>query len=283
MRALSLFQLRIAGYGLLLIGVINLVLRAGFSASGIASASGRLSLAHGLAGFAPWLLLSLALIYVQGNRLRRRPEDLPLTLMQRLLLPLVVGYLLLIPLMVRDAVVFDRGLQGQINSQVAMFRSGGKQLQERLSPLNTPQEVVGVLRQYPNLSVQVDPSESVATIRQKLAKAIQSGEASLRERLEGLRRSRAEGLTQTTLQSSLICLVVALGMAALRLQNLALIQRSGHRPSNYFGQDLIPIRVRSGRGQGRRGRQGKFDQAFHQGWMAEDDAEPEVSGSARRS
>ena len=280
MRALSLFQLRIAGYGLLLIGVINLVLKAGFSASGIATAPGRLSLAHGLAGFAPWLLLSLALIYVQGNRLRRRPEDLPLTLMQRLMLPLVVGYLMLIPLMVRDAVAFDRSLQGQIDTQVAFFRSGGKQLQERLSPLNNPQDVVRVLRQYPNLSVEVDPSESAGTIRQKLTEALQVGEARLRERLIAMRRSRAEGLTQTTLQSSLICLVVALGMAALRLQNLALIQRSGHALNNYFGQDLMPVRVRSGRGQARKSR---IQEAFDQGWMVEDGAEPEVSGSARRS
>ena len=67
MRSTPLFQLRLAGYGLLLIGLVNLMMQVGLNAGGLSSTPGRLGVAHGLAGFAPWLLLSLALIFVQGK------------------------------------------------------------------------------------------------------------------------------------------------------------------------------------------------------------------------
>lgn len=251
MASAPLVQLRLAGYGLLGIGLINLLLRAGLSVGTLSSAPGRLALANGLAGFAPWLLLSLALIFVQGNRQRHPREGLAVTLLHRLLLPLLVGYLLLIPLMVRDAVGFHRGLQGQIDSQLTLYRSGSARLQEQVRSIGTPRELVRVLQQYPSISVAADGTESAGELRRRLADALRIGESQLRGRLEDLRRGRGEGLAQRILQSALVCLVAAAGLAALRFQNLELIQRSGHAISEYFSQDQLPM---VGRSAGRRRR-----------------------------
>lgn len=278
MRSTPLFQLRLAGYGLLLIGLVNLLMQAGLSSGSLTSNAGRLGLAHGLAGFAPWLLLSLALIFVQGNRQRRGSEGLALTLLHRLLLPLVVGYLLLIPLMVRDAIAYQRSVQGQIESRVAIYRSGSSQLQQRVRSLQSPQEVVRMLQRYPNIVVAADPSDSATVIRQRLAEALRNGEAQLRGRLEDLNRSRGEGLAMRTFQSGLVCLVAAIGLAVLRLQNLALVLRSGHRISSYFSQDPLPLVRPQGRHQLRRP-----SGAFPHAWLGVEVEESESGGSAHRS
>lgn len=281
MRSLPLYQLRLAGYGLLAIGLINLLIRAGFSAASIGSAAGRLSLAHNLAGFTPWLLLSLALIFVQGNRRRRQEESLPLLLLHRLLLPLVLGYLLLVPLMVRDAIGFHRGLQGQIEGQVAQFRDGSSRLERRIKPLASSAEVVRVLRQYPNITVSAESADSADSLRRKLGEALRVGEAQLRGRLEDLRRQRGEGLAQRTLQSGLICLVAAGGLAVLRLQNLTQVHRSGHRLAHYFSQDLVPQERR----RGGRFRARELNGApYPHGWLGlEETAEAEPSGTSPHS
>ncbi|MFM7268586.1 MAG: hypothetical protein ACKOZT_08385 [Cyanobium sp.] len=281
MRSLPLYQLRLAGYGLLAIGLINRLIRAGFSAASIGSAAGRLSLAHNLAGFAPWLLLSVALIFVQGNRRRRHGEGLPLLLLHRLLLPLVVGYLLLVPLMVRDAIGFHRGLQDQIEGQVAQFRDGSSRLERRLKPLASSAEVVRALRQYPNITVAADAADAADSLRRKLGEALRVGEAQLRGRLEDLRRRRAEGLAERTLQSVLICLVAAAGLAVLRLQNLTLMHRSGHRLAHYLSQDLLPQQRRH---DGRLRARELHGAPYPHGWLGlEETAEAEPSGSSPHS
>lgn len=221
---MPLVQLRLAGFGLLAIGVINLLLRSSLSSSSFTTPQARLALAQGLAAFAPWLLLALALVFVQGNRQRRSRESLPITLLHRLLLPLVVGYLLLVPLMVRDAIGYNRAVESQIERQVALYRTGSSRVQEQIRSLRSPLEVARTLQQYPNISVVADPADTAEGLKRKLADALRVGEGQLRGRLDELRRNNLEGLAQRILQSSLVCLVAAAGLAVLRQQNLALIE-----------------------------------------------------------
>jgi hypothetical protein len=275
---MPLFQLRLAGYGLLVIGLINLLLRGAISPASFSSAPARLTLAHGLASFAPWLLLSLALIFVQGNRQRRTRETLPVTLLHRLLMPLVVGYLLLVPLMVRDAFGYNSAAQGQFEQQLALYRSGSSQLQDKIRPLRTPLEVARTLQQYPNISLVADPADSADLLKRKLAEALRNGEAQLRGRYDDVSRQRNQGLAQRTLESSLVCLVVAAGLAVLRLQNLSLIEASGKPVSFYFGNDLLPEHAKR-----RRRRASNYpEEAFPNAWiMAEGEEEPEGSNAHR--
>ena len=170
------YPLRLAGYSLLSVGVINLFSRYIFGLELLKSIPGRLSISNSLVAFAPWLLLSLALIFLEGNRSRRSREHLPVQLLHRLLLPLLVGYLLLVPLMIRDAIGYNRSVQSEISSQLKSYRNGTRQLLDQVAPLSTPLAVAQVIQRYPSIAMAVLPTETASQVKAKLAKALSDGE-----------------------------------------------------------------------------------------------------------
>ncbi len=195
-------------------------------------------MANGLIAFAPWLLLSLALIFLQGNRQRLNHEPLPILLLHRLLLPIAVGYLLLVPLMVRDGLGYNGSVMKQIQQELKSYDQASARLQAEMRPLTTPLAVARALERYPNIAVAMDPTDSAAQLKTKLAQALANGQARLQTRLDELRRNRLEGLFQRTLGSSLVAVVTATGLSALRRQNLEAIQEGGGRANLYFTSDL---------------------------------------------
>lgn len=195
-------------------------------------------MANSLIAFAPWLLLSLALIFMQGNRQRLNQEPLPMLLLHRLLLPIALGYLLLVPLMVRDGLGVNRSVQGQIGEELRRFSTASNRLQAEVRPLTTPLAVARALERYPNISLAIDPSDNAAQVKAKLAEALASGQARLENRLDDVRRSRLEGLFQRTLGAALVALITATGLGALRRQNLEAIRQSGSEANLYFTRDL---------------------------------------------
>jgi len=247
------YPLRLAGYSILSIGVINLFSRYVFGLELVKSIPGRLSIANSLIVFAPWLLLSLALIFLEGNRSRHSREHLPVQLLHRLLLPVLVAYLLLVPLMIRDAIGFINTVQSEISSQLKSYRNGTRQLLDQVAPLSTPLAVARVVQRYPSIAMTVVPTETATQVKAKLAQALSNGEARLMTRLDDQRRTRLEGLFQRTIASIFVALVAAAGLAGLRRQNLAAIRASGHMVAEYFAQDLLIDRP------SRRGRSGSFD------------------------
>ena len=272
------YPLRLAGYGLLSIGAINLLVRGTLSPELLKSIPGRLAMANGLIAFVPWLLLSMALIFLQGNRERRSREQFPVQLLHRLLLPLVVGYLLLVPLMIRDAVGYNKVVQSEITTQLQLFRNGSRQLLDQVAPLDTPMAVARVVQRYPSISMAVDPTETAGQLKNKLAEALRNGEARLRTRLDDQRRSRLEGLFQRTIASTLVALVAAAALAGLRRQNLAAIAASGHRVGDYFRQDLLhdrPLPAGSWRPVHRE--VGAENAPFPKEWMVSEQPEPQES------
>jgi hypothetical protein len=276
------FSLRLAGYGLLTIGAINFLFRGTLSPDMLKSVVGRLSIANGLIAFVPWLLLSLALIFLQGNRARRSNEQLPVQLLHRLLLPLLVGYLLLVPLMIRDAIGFDRAVQSEISGQLKLYRNGTRQLLDQVAPLTTPLAVARVVQRYPSISMAVDPTETASQVKAKLAKALSNGEARLVTRLDDQRRSRLEGLFQRTIASTFVALVAVAGLAGLRRQNLAAIRVSGHKVGEYFGQDLISDLTSSTHLRGSFDQGSPENSVFPKEWMVDEQNEQPLPSRARR-
>jgi hypothetical protein len=272
--------LRLAGYSLLAIGVINLIAHGTFSPAWLRTPPGRLEFASSLIVFAPWLLLSLALIFLQGNRSRRSLEQIPLLLLHRLLLPLLMGYLLLVPLMVRDAIGFNGSVQAQIKGQLSAYRSGSRRLQEEIRGLTTPLAVAQVLQRYPNISVAFDPSDRAEDLKRKLATALSNGEARLQTRLDDGRRSRLEGLFQRTIAASCGALVTGAALAGLRRQNLAVIAASGHKVGSFFRDDLL----RDGPGPlgwaGNPGRGGSRHAAFSEEWLVSDESDQSMGSKS---
>jgi hypothetical protein len=279
---MNFFPLRLAGYGLLTIGAINFLFRGALSPDMFKSVVGRLAIANGLIAFVPWLLLSLALIFLQGNRARHSREQLPVQLLHRLLLPLLLGYLLLVPLMIRDAIGFDRTVQSEIARQLQLYRNGSRQLLDQVAPLSTPLAVARVVQRYPGISIAVDPTETASQVKAKLAKALSNGEARLVTRLDDQRRSRLEGLFQRTIASTLVALVAAAALAGLRRQNLAALRVSGHKVSDYFGQDLINDQPAS-MGFGSSFDPGSAENsAYPKDWIVDEQNERPIPSRARR-
>jgi hypothetical protein len=276
------FPLRLAGYALLAVGAINLSLLGILSPDLLKSVAGRLSIANGLTAFVPWLLLSLALIFLQGNRARRSREQWPVQLLHRLLLPLLVGYLLLVPLMIRDAVGYDRAVQSEIAAQLKLYRNGTRQLLDQVAPLSTPLAVAQVVQRYPSISMTIEPGETVSQVKNKLTQALNNGEARLRTRLDDQRRSRLEGLFQRTIASTFVALVAAAGLAGLRRQNLAAMRDSGHRVDDYFAQDLIYDGGSSVRLRGSFELKSVDNPAFPKEWIVGEETEQPLSSRPRR-
>jgi hypothetical protein len=276
------YPLRLAGYSILSIAVINLFSLYVFGLELVKSIPGRLSIANSLVDFVPWLLLSLALIFLEGNRSRRIREHLPVQLLHRLLLPLLVGYLLLVPLMIRDAIGFNSTVQSEISGQLKIYRNGTRQLLDQVAPLSTPLAIAQVVQRYPSIAMTVDPTETASQLKARLAQALSNGEARLMTRLDDQRRTRLEGLFQRTIASIFVALVAAAGLAGLRRQNLAAIRASGHRVGEYFAQDLLIDRSSQG------GLRGSFDPKFPgklpflKKWLARENNQSYLPPRARR-
>jgi hypothetical protein len=276
------YPLRLAGYSILSIAVINLFSRYVFGLELVKSIPGRLSIANSLIDFVPWLLLSLALIFLEGNRSRRSREHLPVQLLHRLLLPLFVGYLLLVPLMIRDAIGYNSTVQSEISGQLKIYRNGTRQLLDQVAPLSTPLAIAQVVQRYPSIAMTVDPTETASQLKARLAQALSNGEARLMTRLDDQRRTRLEGLFQRTIASIFVALAAAAGLAGLRRQNLAAIRASGHMVGEYFGQDLLIDRSSQG------GLRGSFDPKFpgippfFKKWLARENTDSYLPPRARR-
>jgi len=276
------YPLRLAGYSILSIASINLLSRYVFGLELLKSIPGRLSIANSLVDFVPWLLLSLALIFLEGNRSRRIREHLPVQLLHRLLLPLLVGYLLLVPLMIRDAIGFNSTVQSEISGQLKIYRNGTRQLLDQVAPLSTPLAIAQVVQRYPSIAMTVDPTETASQLKARLAQALSNGEARLMTRLDDQRRTRLEGLFQRTIASIFVALVAAAGLAGLRRQNLAAIRVSGHMVGEYFAQDLLIDR------SSQESLRGSFDPKFPgklpflKKWLARENTDSYFPPRARR-
>ena len=279
---MNFYPLRLAGYGLLAIGIINLVAQGTFAPALLKTATGRLEFSSSLVLFAPWLLLSLALIFLQGNSRRRSHEQIPLLILHRLLLPLLVGYLLLVPLMIRDALGYNQSVQAQIGRQLTTYRASSRRLLDEVRPLTTPLAVAQVLQRYPSLSIGLDPSESAAGLKRKLSTALANGEARLETRFDDLRRSRLEGLFKRTIAASCAAFVTAAALAGLRLQNLAAIRSSGHKVGSFFRGDLLPDGPGMLRQRGFLGKTGSGHMVFSEEWLVADEGENSVASQSGR-
>lgn len=270
------YSLRLVGYGLLAIGTINLIARGTFTPAWLTTSPGRLEFANSLVSFAPWLLLSLALIFLQGNGSRRSKEPIPLSILHRLLFPLLIGYVLLVPLMIRDMIGFNSSVQGQISGQLSAYRDGSRRVLAEVRPLSTSLAVARVVQRYPSISIAFDPTESADALKRKLAVALANGQARLQTRLDDIRRSRLESLFVRTIASTAVALVTAAALAGLRRQNVAAIKASGHNVGSFFRADLL---VDGQRGLGRKawgGGGGPRHAVFSEEWLTPEEPDPAV-------
>lgn len=159
-------SLRLVGYGLLLL----LAARLGTSLSPDMATVPlrRLELATLLSDTAPFLLIAIGLIFAGGNGRRRRFEVGPLLALKTLLFPLVIGYALLGPLVITDALRVYQGADQQGTARLEQAISFRKQVLEAIEPVTTIPQLVTALQKFPVINARINQTDSIDTIKKSL-------------------------------------------------------------------------------------------------------------------
>jgi len=229
--------LRLIGYGLLLL----LAARLGTSLSPAMATVPlrRLELATRLSDTAPFLLIAIGLVFVGGNGQRRRFEVGPLLALKTLLLPLVLGYALLGPLVITDALRVYQGAdqQGAVRLEQAInFR---KQVLEAIEPVTTIPQLVTALQKFPVINARINQSDSIDTVKKSLIGTLDRAVTDLQSQ-QGQQMSGARtGLVGRTVLTVLLTTITATFVNLLRRQVVEPIRASGLAARAYFRADLV--------------------------------------------
>jgi len=190
-------SLRLAGYALILL--LGIKLSPGFSWGSFTVPVGRIGLATSLTEAAPFLLLGLGMIFAGGNLSRRRVEVEVLVALQRLLLPLVIGYALLVPLVVTDAFRAYQGADQEGAVQLQQARQFRKQVVDAVEPTTSPLELARALQKFPQIRSTINPSQPLETIKKSLFDSLDQAVASVENRQGNQLSGARAGLLQRTI------------------------------------------------------------------------------------
>ncbi|PZV04322.1 MAG: hypothetical protein DCF23_06545 [Cyanobium sp.] len=234
--------MRLAGYALILLLAIKLA--SGFSWPALTVPVQRLGLASSLTEAAPFLLLGLGLIFAGGNAFRRRPEVELLVVLQRLLLPLALGYALLAPLVVTDALRAYRGADEQGTVQLQQARQFRRQVVDAVKPVSTPVELARVLQRFPQIRSAINPSQPLESIKKSLFDSLDQAVVTLENRQGDQLSGARVGLLQRTIVTVLLALITAAFLQLFRQQNLRRVGYYNLALKPYFMAHLFePVRV----------------------------------------
>lgn len=230
-------SLRLVGYGLLLL----LAARIGTSLSPAMATVPlrRLELATLLSDTAPFLLIAIGLVFVGGNGQRRRFEVGPLLALKTLLFPLVLGYALLGPLVITDALRVYQGADQQSAARLEQAISFRKQVLEAIEPVTTIPQLVTALQKFPVINARINQSDSIDTIKKSLIGSLDRAVTDLQSQ-QGQQMSGARtGLVGRTVLTVLLTTITATFLNLLRRQVLEPIRASGLSTRAFFRADLV--------------------------------------------
>ena len=235
-------SVRLAGYALILL--LGVKLASALSWGAFTVPIQRLGLASTFTEAAPFLLLALGLIFVGGNASRRRQEVPVLVLLQRLLLPLVIGYALLAPLVITDAFRAYRGADEQVAVQLQQARQFRRQVADAVKPTTTAAELAQALRQFPQIRSAINPSQPLEAIKKSLFDSLDKAVANLESRQGDQLSGARVGLVQRTIVTALLAVITAVFLQLMREQNLMKISQRKMTLQPYFSAHLFePIRA----------------------------------------
>jgi hypothetical protein len=230
-------SLRLVGYGLLLL----LAARLGTSLSPDMATVPlrRLELATLLSDTAPFLLIAIGLIFAGGNGRRRRFEVGPLLALKTLLFPLVIGYALLGPLVITDALRVYQGADQQGTARLEQAISFRKQVLEAIEPVTTIPQLVTALQKFPVINARINQTDSIDTIKKSLIGTLDRAVTDLQSQ-QGQQMSGARtGLVGRTVLTVLLTTITATFVNLLRHQVLEQIRASGLAARAYLRADLV--------------------------------------------
>jgi hypothetical protein len=183
------------------------------------------------------------MIFAGGNGSRRRQEVPVLVVLQRLLLPLVIGYALLAPLVITDAYRAYRGADEQGSVQLQQARQFRRQVVDAIKPTTSPAELAQVLSKFPQIRSAINPSQPLDSIKKSLFDSLDKAVATLESRQGDQLSGARVGLVQRTIVTALLALISAIFVQLLREQNLVQMQNEKITPKHYFSKNLfVPLR-----------------------------------------
>ncbi len=199
----------------------------------------RLELATLLSDTAPFLLIAIGLIFAGGNGRRRRFEVGPLLALKTLLFPLVIGYALLGPLVITDALRVYQGADQQGTARLEQAISFRKQVLEAIEPVTTIPQLVTALQKFPVINARINQTDSIDTIKKSLIGTLDRAVTDLQSQ-QGQQMSGARtGLVGRTVLTVLLTTITATFVNLLRHQVLEQIRASGLAARAYLRADLV--------------------------------------------
>jgi hypothetical protein len=244
-------SIRLVGYALIVL--LGIKLASALSWGAFTVPIQRLGLASTLTEAAPFLLLALGLIFAGGNASRRRQEVPVLVVLQRLLLPLVIGYALVAPLVITDAFRAYRGADEQVAVQLQQARQFRRQVVDAVKPTTSATELAQALRSFPQIRSAINPAQPLDSIKKSLFDSLDKAVATLESRQGDQLTGARVGLVQRTIVTALLTVMTAIFLQLIREQNLLRISQQNNPPHlhTYFSANLfeprravVPIRPR---------------------------------------
>ena len=229
--------MRLVGYGLLVL----LAARLGTSLSPAMATVPlrRLDLATLFSDTAPFLLIAIGLVFVGGNGQRRRFEVAPLLILKALLFPLVLGYALLGPLVITDALRVYQGADQQGAAQLVQAIAFRKQVLEAIEPVTTIPQLVTALQKFPVINARINQSDPIDRLKQSLISTLDSAVTNLQSKRGQQISSARTRLVGRTVLNVLLTTITATFINLIRSQLLESIQSSGLAAREYFRADLV--------------------------------------------
>ena len=167
-----------------------------------------------------------------------------LVVLHRLLLPLVIGYALVAPLVITDAFRAYQGADEQGAVQLQQARQFRRQVVDAGKPTTSAAELAQLLRKFPQIRSAINPSQPLDSIKKSLFDSLDKAVATLESRQGDQLSGARGGLVQRTIVTALLALITANFLQLLREQNLLRISQRKVALQTCFSANLFePLRA----------------------------------------
>ncbi|MDJ0688917.1 MAG: HpsJ family protein [Xenococcaceae cyanobacterium MO_188.B32] len=203
----SLSVIRLVGYGLFLMAVIDFVSLT--IPPQLMNPAWELQTTGALVERIPVTLLGIALIYY-GERNDRTPiEQLLLKWLSWLCLILAIAFFLLIPLNISNSIRVYHGQNAKVNLQIAQKIDPINEFKQQLRSAKSPEQIKNILQIKASTKINIPDSVDTKSLKKNLLDNITKQENFLRSQAKNTRSKRANKLIKNCLKWNLGMLISA--------------------------------------------------------------------------
>ena len=203
----SLSVIRLVGYGLFLMAVIDFVSLT--IPPQLMNPTWELQTTGALVERIPVTLLGIALIYY-GERNDRTPiEQFLLKWLSWLCLILAIVFFLVIPLSISNSIKVYHGQNAKVNLQITQKIDPINEFRKKLRSANSPEQIQNILQIQTRRKINIPESVDANLLKENLLKNITKQEEDLRSQAKKVRSKRVEKIIKDCLRWNLGSLISA--------------------------------------------------------------------------